>query len=473
MDLSGLSGEIFLGFAALFALIISVFASKDNSFKIAYRITLISFIISGIFIMFSHSSGGSLFLGSYRYDELARFSKILILFGAFFSLMIGYKVQKIDNFDRPEYPVLVLLSVLGMLLMTSAGDLISLYMSLELQSLPLYVIAAIRRDNIKSTEAGLKYFLLGALSSGILLYGMSLIYGSVGSTSFIDISYVVSNGMPNMMLIGLVFILSGLAFKISVVPFHMWTPDVYEGAHTPVTALFAIVPKVAAMTVLIRLTYSAFGDAVSSWQQILIIMSILSMILGSFAAIMQNNLKRLMAYSSIAHMGYALVGVCSGTKEGISSVLIYMSIYVIMSIGSFIVILSMRRDGQSVEEVNDLKGFSRSHPFLAFSFLIFMFSMAGIPPLAGFFGKWLVFSSAVNAGLIPLAVIGVLTSVVGAFYYLRIIKIMYFDDVEVSLDYVVNKSSNIILVAMILLTICFSIIINWFLNLTMDINLLV
>ena len=354
--------------------------------------------------------------------------------------------------------------------MTSSNDLIGFYMSLELQSLPLYVIAAINRDNIKSSEAGLKYFILGALSSGLLLYGMSLVYGAVGDTSFYSISLASSDGMSNLMSIGVVFMLSGLAFKISLVPFHMWTPDVYEGAPTPVTAFFAIVPKLAAITILLRFTFTAFDNAISSWQQVIIILSLLSMILGSFAAIMQFNIKRLMAYSSIAHMGYALVGLSSGILQGISSVLIYMVIYMAMNLGAFIIILSMRRDNQSVEEISDLKGISQTHPFIAFSFVILMFSMAGIPPLAGFFGKWLVFASAVNAGLIPLAIIGVLTSVVGAFYYLRIIKIMYFENNEVKLDVVDNKSSMIILGVMIISTILFGLFLNWFLEITMGIS---
>ncbi len=470
MELFGISGEIFLAIAGMATLLSSVFLNKDSSYRITLRLCNLSFLITIILIFFSHSHSGSLFNGSFIYDDLARFAKILILIGTMLTLIIGYKSQKLDNFNRPEYPVLILFSVLGMLLMASSNDLIGFYMSLELQSLPLYVIAAINRDNIKSSEAGLKYFILGALSSGLLLYGMSLVYGAVGDTSFSSISMASSDGMSNLMLIGLVFMLSGLAFKISLVPFHMWTPDVYEGAPTPVTAFFAIVPKLAAITILLRFTFTAFDNAISSWQQIIIILSLLSMILGSFAAIMQFNIKRLMAYSSIAHMGYALVGLSSGILEGISSVLIYMVIYMIMNLGAFIIILSMRRDNQSVEEISDLKGISQTHPFIAFSFVILMFSMAGIPPLAGFFGKWLVFASAVNAGLIPLAIVGVLTSVVGAFYYLRIIKIMYFENNEVKLDVVDNKSSMIILGIMIISTILFGLFLNWFLEVTMGIS---
>ena len=469
MNLYGISGEIFLAISGMIALLISVFSNKDSSLKITTRFCNLSLLISLILIVLSHQNSGYLFNEMYVYDGLSLYSKILIILGTILTLLIGNKPQKIDGFNQPEYPVLILFSVLGMVLMTSSKNLISLYMALELQSLPLYVIAAINRDNLKSSEAGLKYFILGALSSGLLLFGMSLVYGAVGDTSFSSISEVSSQNMSSILLVGLVFILSGLAFKISLVPFHMWTPDVYEGAPTPVTAFFAIVPKIAAITILVRVTFSAFDNAVTSWQQIIIFLSLLSMILGSFAAIMQTNLKRLMAYSSIAHMGYALVGVASGLLEGVSGVLIYMAIYIIMNVGAFIIILSMRRDNQIVEEIYDLKGISKTHPFLAFSFVTILFSMAGIPPLAGFFGKWLVFYSAVNANLVFLAIIGVLTSVVGAFYYLRIIKIMYFDENDVNLDVVENKSSMAILGLMLFLTLSFGIFLNWFVETTMGI----
>ena len=469
MNLYGISGEIFLAISGMIALLISVFSSKDSSLKITTRFCNLSLLISLILIVLSHQNSGYLFNEMYVYDGLSLYSKILIILGTILTLLIGNKPQKIDGFNQPEYPVLILFSVLGMVLMTSSKNLISLYMALELQSLPLYVIAAINRDNLKSSEAGLKYFILGALSSGLLLFGMSLVYGAVGDNSFSSISEVSSQNMSSILLVGLVFILSGLAFKISLVPFHMWTPDVYEGAPTPVTAFFAIVPKIAAITILVRVTFSAFDNAVTSWQQIIIFLSLLSMILGSFAAIMQTNLKRLMAYSSIAHMGYALVGVASGLLEGVAGVLIYMAIYIIMNVGAFIIILSMRRDNQIVEEIYDLKGISKTHPFLAFSFVTILFSMAGIPPLAGFFGKWLVFYSAVNANLVFLAIIGVLTSVVGAFYYLRIIKIMYFDENDVNLDVVENKSSMAILGLMLFLTLSFGIFLNWFVETTMGI----
>ncbi len=464
MEISSISGEIFLSCMGLIIILVSVFANKEKTFNLAYRLSLFSFVISGIIILITHNDSGRLFQEAYTFDGLARYSKLLILFGASMALLIGFKALKIDNLAIPELPILFLFSVLGMLLMTSATDLISLYMSLELQSLPLYILAGIRKDNTKSSEAGLKYFILGALSSGIILYGMSLIYGAVGSTAFSSISLVINTEMSNLMLMGLIFIISGIAFKISAVPFHMWTPDVYEGSPTPVTAIFAIVPKIAAITVFIRLTFGVFENAISSWQQIIFILSILSMMLGSFAAIMQTNIKRLIAYSSIAHMGYALVGIASGIEEGLSSVLTYMFIYIVMSIGTFIIIISMRRDNQPVEEINDLKGFSKTHPFLSMSLLILMFSMAGIPPLAGFFGKWLVFSAAVKSGLLALTIIGVLTSVVGAFYYLKIVKIMYFEDVESPIDQLENKTVNFILFLMILLTLGFGLIMSWFLN---------
>ena len=464
MEITSISGEIFLSCMGLIIILVSVFSNKENSFNLSYRLSLVSFIVAGIIIFITHNDSGKLFLDAYTFDGLARYSKLLILFGASMALLIGFKSLKIDNLAIPELPILFLFSVLGMLLMTSATDLISLYMSLELQSLPLYILAGIRKDNTKSSEAGLKYFILGALSSGIILYGMSLIYGAVGSTSFSSIAVVVNSEMSNLMLMGMIFIISGIAFKISAVPFHMWTPDVYEGSPTPVTAIFAIVPKIAAITVYIRLTFGVFENAISSWQQIIFVLSILSMMLGSFAAIMQTNIKRLIAYSSIAHMGYALVGIASGVDEGFSSVLTYMFIYVVMSIGTFIIIISMRRDNEPVEEINDLKGFSKTHPFLSISLLILMFSMAGIPPLAGFFGKWLVFSAAVKSGLLTLTIIGVLTSVVGAFYYLKIVKIMYFEEVEYPIDQLENKTASFVLFLMIIITLGFGLIMSWFLN---------
>ncbi|MFZ1068717.1 MAG: NADH-quinone oxidoreductase subunit NuoN, partial [Pseudolabrys sp.] len=327
-----------------------------------------------------------------------------------------------------EYGALFLLATLGMLMLISASDLIALYLGLELMSLPLYVIAASNRENLKSTEAGLKYFVLGALSSGMLLYGASLIYGFTGTVNFAGIAKATQNGAGLGLIFGLVFLFVGFCFKISAVPFHMWTPDVYEGSPTPVTAFFAAAPKVAGIAIFARVTVVAFPGITHEWQQIVVFVSIASMALGSFAAIGQSNIKRLMAYSSIGHMGYALVGLAAGTAEGVQGVLIYMSIYVAMTLGTFAVILSMRRDGRLVETISDLAGLSRTHPTMAFFLAVLLFSLAGIPPLAGFFAKFYVFLAAIKAGLFTLAVIGVLTSVVGAYYYLAIVKIMYFDE---------------------------------------------
>ncbi len=332
--------------------------------------------------------------------------------------------------DRFEFPVLLVLATLGMLLMISANDLISLYLSLELQSLALYVVAAINRDSVRSTEAGLKYFVLGALSSGMLLYGMSLVYGFTGHTGFDEIAAALTaEGRSLGLVFGLVFILAGLAFKISAVPFHMWTPDVYEGAPTPVTAFFAAGPKIAAISILVRIVINAFEPVVADWQQIVVFISIASMLLGSFAAIGQRNIKRLMAYSSIGHMGYALVGLAAGSMAGVRGVILYMLIYMVMTLGTFACILAMRRrEGEHVEGIDDLAGLSQTNPFMATVLTILMFSLAGIPPLAGFFGKYFVFVAAIEAHLYALAIIGVLASVVGAYYYLRVIKVMWFEE---------------------------------------------
>jgi NADH-quinone oxidoreductase subunit N len=335
-----------------------------------------------------------------------------------------------------------------MMLMISADNLMALYMGVELQSLPLYVVAAMRTNSLRSSEAGLKYFLLGALSSGMLLYGASLVYGVAGTTDFGGIADAISGReLPTVFIIGMVFMISGLAFKVSAAPFHMWTPDVYEGSPTLVTALFAIAPKVAAISLLVRLTYGAFGSVADQWQQVMIALSVASMVIGALGAIMQTDIKRMMAYSSIAHMGYALAGLAAGTVAGATGVMIYMTGYVFMGAGSFAIILLMRRDGAEATRIVDLKGLSRTHPLLAAGLLVMMFSMAGIPPLAGFFGKWYVFLAAVEAGLVPLAVIGVVMSVIGAFYYLRIIKLMYFDDTDSPLDPKIPMANRVVLCA--------------------------
>jgi NADH-quinone oxidoreductase subunit N len=367
------------------------------------------------------------FGGSFIVDDFARFLKILAIIGSAVTLILSTEFLSDPSRRIFEYAILVLLSTLGMMVLISAADLIMLYLGLELMSLALYVVAASNRDNAKSTEAGLKYFVLGALSSGMLLYGASLVYGFTGTVEFAGIAAAVKTGSVGIVF-GLVFLLAGLCFKVSAVPFHMWTPDVYEGAPTPVTAFFASAPKVAALAVFTRVTLTAFPGIVPQWQQILVFVAIASMALGSFAAIGQKNIKRLMAYSSIGHMGFALVGLASGTVEGAQGVLVYIAIYVAMTLGSFSVILSMKRNGQPMEQISDFAGLSRTNPLLAFFFAMLLFSLAGIPPLAGFFAKWYVFVAAIKAGLFTLAVIGVLTSVVGAFYYLTIIKVMYFDE---------------------------------------------
>jgi NADH-quinone oxidoreductase subunit N len=367
------------------------------------------------------------FGGSFIVDDFARFLKILALVGSAVTLILSAEFLADEKRRIFEYAILVMLSTVGMMVLISAGDLIMLYLGLELMSLALYVVAASNRDNAKSTEAGLKYFVLGALSSGMLLYGASLIYGFTGTVSFAGIAVAAKTGSIGIVF-GLVFLLAGLCFKVSAVPFHMWTPDVYEGAPTPVTAFFASAPKVAAMAVFVRVALTAFPGITLQWQQIVVFVAIASMALGSFAGIGQRNIKRLMGYSSIGHMGFALVGLAAGTPEGVQGVLIYMSIYVAMTLGTFACILAMRRDGTYVETIADLAGLSRTHPATAFMLAMLLFSLAGIPPLAGFFAKFYVFLAAIKAGLYMLAVVGVLTSVVGAFYYLTIIKIMYFDE---------------------------------------------
>jgi NADH-quinone oxidoreductase subunit N len=373
------------------------------------------------------------FGGSFIVDDFARFLKILALIGSAATLVLSTEFLADERRRIFEYAILVMLSTVGMMVLISAGDLIMLYLGLELMSLALYVVAASNRDNAKSTEAGLKYFVLGALSSGMLLYGASLIYGFTGTVSFAGIALAAKEGSIGIVF-GLVFLLAGLCFKVSAVPFHMWTPDVYEGAPTPVTAFFASAPKVAAIAVFTRVALTAFPGITHQWQQIVVFVAIASMVLGSFAAIGQSNIKRLMAYSSIGHMGFALVGLAAGTAEGAQGVLVYIAIYVAMTLGTFAVILTMKRNGQPLENISDFAGLSRTNPLLAFCFAMLLFSLAGIPPLAGFFAKFYVFIAAIKAGLFTLAVVGVLASVVGCYYYLTIIKVMYFDEPLAKLD---------------------------------------
>ncbi|MFN4230214.1 NADH-quinone oxidoreductase subunit NuoN [Parvibaculum sp.] len=386
-------------------------------------------VLVGALLVIEPNAAVQTFGGMFVVDGFTKFMKLLILLAAIAAIIMSFGYIRREKMDRFEFPVLIVLATLGMFMMVSANGLISLYMGLELQSLSLYVIAAINRDNARATEAGLKYFVLGALASGMLLYGASLVYGFTGSVEFTAIAGVLAaEGMNIGVIFGIVFVLAGLAFKISAVPFHMWTPDVYEGAPTPVTAFFGGAPKVAAMALILRILFGAFPSMEDQWQQIIVFISIASMVLGAFAAIGQTNIKRLMAYSSISHMGFALVGLAAGTPEGVRGVLIYLVIYVVMNVGVFCCILAMNRKEGYVESISDLAGLSRNQPMMAFLFAMLMFSLAGVPPLAGFFGKFYVFLAAIEAGLYPLAVIGVLSSVVGAFYYLRVVKVMYFDE---------------------------------------------
>ena len=423
--------ELVLAVGALVLLMVGVF-SGDKSTPTVTGLAVALLIASGLWMVLVPGEG-SAFGGAYLADGYARFMKVLALIGSVTAMIMAVGHARFDHLDRFEFPVLLVLATLGIMLMISANDLISLYLSLELQSLALYVVAAINRDSLRSTEAGLKYFVLGALSSGMLLYGMSLVYGFTGNTGFDEIAKVLMAGKPQLGLIfGLVFILAGLAFKISAVPFHMWTPDVYEGAPTPVTAFLAAAPKIGAMAIFVRLVIGAFQPIFVEWQQVVVFISIASMLLGSFAAIGQRNIKRLMAYSSIGHMGYALVGLAAGSKTGVTGVIIYLAIYLITTLGTFACIMAMRvKEGGNVENVDDLAGLSTTKPFMAVVLSALMFSLAGIPPLAGFFAKYFVFVAAVEAQLYGLAIIGVLSSVVGAYYYLRVVKVMWFDDAKV------------------------------------------
>ena len=426
-SLSLLAPELIVAVGALVLLMIGVFSGEKANTTVTGLAVAVLVAAGAWMVVFGHD--GSAFDGSFVTDSFSRFMKVLTLVGSVVTMIMSVGFAKAERFDKFEYPVLIMLATLGMMLMVSANNMLSLYLSLELQSLALYVVAAINRDSVRSTEAGLKYFVLGALSSGMLLYGISLVYGFTGNTGFAEIANALSVEGPKLGLtFGLVFVLAGLAFKISAVPFHMWTPDVYEGAPTPVTAFFAAAPKMAAMALIVRVTMGAFEPIAAAWQQIIVFVAIASMLLGAFAAIGQKNIKRLMAYSSIGHMGFALVGLAANSENGVRGVVIYMTIYLVMTLGTFAFILSMRRKDGPVEQIGDLAGLSSTNPLMATIMTIMMFSLAGIPPLAGFFAKWYVFLAAIEAHLYALSVIGVLSSVVGAYYYLRIIKIMWFDE---------------------------------------------
>ena len=435
-DLSIILPEIFLSLYAMVALVGSVYTSKDEVAQKVTWFTAVVLILLAFWMIFSETQTEIAFGGMFVNDAFSRFSKIIILLSGAVVLIMGQDYMSRRGLLRFEYPLIIALSVVGMMVMVSAGDLMALYMGLELQSLALYVIAAFKRDSLKSTEAGLKYFVLGALSSGLLLYGSALTYGYSGTTLFSGILENVNANSPSLgLLFGLALVISGLAFKVSAVPFHMWTPDVYEGAPTPVTAFLATVPKMAAICLFMRVMYDAFGNILGDWQQIIVLLSILSMFLGAFAAIGQHDFKRLLAYSSIAHMGYALIGLAAGTEFGVQSVLEYMTIYITMNIGVFAILMSMQRDGQSVTEIASLRMISETDPGKAIALLILLFSLAGVPPMLGFFAKFEVLRAAINADLIYLAIMGVVASVIGAFYYLKIVYLIYFGETpETSLD---------------------------------------
>ena len=430
----------------LAGLMFAVNTKKDQLTTKLIWITAIFMLALGAFILLFGSDKSAAFGGAFIDDGFARYAKILILWSSAVILIISRDYLSKNNLLKFEYPLLIGLAVVGMMMMVSAGDLMSLYMGIELQSLALYVIAAFNRDSIRSTEAGLKYFVLGALSSGLLLYGASLIYGYSGTTNFDGIASAIFDGNISLgLLLGLVFLSTGLAFKVSAAPFHMWTPDVYQGAPTPVTAFFATAPKVAAMVLFTRVLYDAFGAVKTDWQQIVAFLAIASMFLGSIAAIGQKDIKRMMAYSSIGHMGFALVGLASGTIIGVQALLIYMSIYVIMNIGTFSFILSMEKDGRPVTDISALNMYSKVDPLRALSLMVLMFSLAGIPPLVGFFGKFYVLKAAVDADMAWLAIAGVIASVIGAFYYLRIIYLMYFGEEKDTLDGKISMSGWLVL----------------------------
>jgi len=416
--------EIFLSLAIMFLLMLGVFIKK--SFKLVNLLTILSLIFAIALVLNQPNEIIKIFNESYIIDRLSIFMKVLTLLFCFFVLLSSRDYIKSNNIDKIEYPIIILASTLGMILMISSYDLIIFYLGLELQSLCLYILASFKRDDERSTEAGLKYFVLSALASGLLLYGCSLIYGFTGSTNFEIISANLDQANTGAVF-GIVFIIVGLAFKVSAVPFHMWTPDVYEGSPTSVTSFFALVPKIAAISVFIRFMYVPFVNVISQWQTIIIFLSIASMILGAVAAIGQSNIKRLMAYSSIGHMGYALAGLATGTNSGIQSTIIYLTIYLVMNLGAFGCIFMMKRENVFYENINDLSGLSKNHPMVALSFLIILFSLAGIPPMAGFFAKFYVFMAVIEVKMYALAIIGLVTTVVSAFYYLRIIKIIYFD----------------------------------------------
>ena len=439
-NLNILLPEIFLTLSILSTLMIGVFVKK--SFNLIFNLSSLIIIITIAIILNSPNNQEKIFLESFTRDSFSNFFKILILASSLFVLNTSKNYIIDKNLNKFEYPIIILLSILGMFFMVSSNDIIIFYLGLELQSLSLYILASIDRDNLKSSESGIKYFILSALSSGLLLYGCSLLYGFTGSTNF-DFIATELNRENTGAVFAMVFILVGLAFKISAVPFHMWTPDVYEGAPTSITSYFAVVPKVAGLAVLIKFMFIPFSNILTEWQIIIIFISIASMILGAIAAISQKNIKRLLAYSSIGHIGYALAGVATGAVNGYKSSIVYICIYVIMNIGFFSCLYLLKKDNEYKENISDLSGISKKHPLLAISFLILLFSLAGIPPLGGFFAKFYVFSAVLEQKMYTLAIIGLLTTVISAFYYLKIIKTIYFDDSVVTFDVVKNRSVQV------------------------------
>ena len=427
IDILILGPEILLIIYSIIAILTASFLKSNKSYNLIFQATVIIFLISALILYFTPFETQTNVNGIFVRDTFSKFFQILILLSVSCLLFMSKQYLQKNNLFKPEYPILIIFSTLGMMIMISSNNFLLLYLGLEIQSLSLYVVSSFRRDNYKSTEAGLKYFILGSLSSGLMLFGISLIYGSTGSINFEIISSMINyEGFFPGIVAGLVFLICGFAFKASAVPFHMWTPDVYEGSPTPVTAFFATVPKLAAVGVLLRVLFDCFGPIVESWQQVIIIISVLSMFLGSVAAIGQNNIKRLMAYSSIGHIGFVLMGVASGTDKGISAVLIYMVLYIIMNIGVFVFILNMERNGVAVTTINSLNMYNNVSKSQTLFLTVLLFSLAGIPPLAGFFGKFFIFNAAINAGLSWLAVMGGIASVIAAFYYLRIVYLMYF-----------------------------------------------
>ena len=428
-DLNSILPEIILSVFAMLSLLIGVYGGQDKRTANITFVTAGLMVITGIWMLFDGSPSETAFNKMFIDDAFSRFAKALVLLSsaAVLVMSLGYMLR--HNLGRFEYPILIIFSVVGMMFMVSANDLMILYLGLELQSLALYVVASMRRESLKSTEAGMKYFVLGALSSGLLLYGASLVYGYSGSTNFQSIVTSLDSSSRSLgFMFGMILVVAGLAFKISAVPFHMWTPDVYEGAPTPITAFLSTAPKIAAMALFARVVHDAFFVMIAEWQQIVALMSVLSMFVGAIAAIGQTNIKRLMAYSSIAHMGYALIGLASGTVFGLQAMLVYMAIYVTMNVGTFAFILSMEKDGQPVTDIYSLNQLGVKQPGRALAMLVLLFSLAGVPPLVGFFGKLYVLRAAYDAGLIWLAVLGVLASVIGAYYYLRLIYLMYFGE---------------------------------------------